>query len=73
MGDLKSINILLTVAIVVACVIKNAAGVQTCSENISQFCECFYYPFFAVRCSHKTLKEYPEFGSIQVNFVTNFL
>lgn len=73
MGDPKLVAIwLLTFSIVAICAVQKSTGIQTCSGNILQFCDCFYYPFLTVRCSHKTLKEYPDFGSIQVNFVTSF-
>lgn len=53
-------------------VIKNAFGIQTCTENIQKNCDCFYYPFFTIKCSHKRLSEYPDFSKIQVIFFFYF-
>lgn len=52
--------------------IQNSNGIESCSEKIRQMCDCVYYPIFTVRCSHKSLSEYPDFNTIQVHFSVIF-
>lgn len=40
--------------------IHNSVEIESCSEHIRQVCDCFYYPLYTVRCTHKNLLEYPN-------------
>lgn len=65
MGDLSSFIILLLCLVVFTFVRSDAFGFESCPDKVRTFCECFY-PFFTIRCSHKLLKDYPDFVGVQV-------
>ncbi|XP_055298039.1 protein artichoke [Sitodiplosis mosellana] len=61
----NSLTISWIVFVLTAFGIHNSIGIELCTEKIRQVCDCFYYPVFSVRCSHKSLSEYPDFNTIQ--------
>lgn len=66
MGVHNPLAILLAILVVSTVGIQQPIGIQACSNNIRQVCDCIYYPILSIRCSHKNLSEYPDFSVIQV-------
>ncbi|XP_031629345.1 insulin-like growth factor-binding protein complex acid labile subunit [Contarinia nasturtii] len=65
MGVHSSLANLLAILVVSTVGLQKPIGIQTCSDDIRQVCDCFYYPILSVRCSHKNLSEYPKLSAIQ--------
>lgn len=66
MGDHSSIAVSIVFLIIVHFQIQMSNGIEPCSDTVRMACDCFYYPTFSIRCSHKSLYEYPDFKSVQV-------
>lgn len=71
MGDHNLKVFPFVLVIVAAFGVNKAFGIEPCSETIRNVCDCLFYPFFTVRCTHKSLYEYPDLKTIQVRMVTN--
>lgn len=67
MGDQKVNIYSLLFFTVIGFQIKAAIGYEPCPATIQSVCDCFLYPFFSVKCTHKNLYEYPDLKTIQVN------
>lgn len=66
MGDHSSLAFSILILIIVHFQIQQSIGLEPCSDTVRMVCDCLHYPTFSVRCSHKSLYEYPDFKSIQV-------
>lgn len=63
----QSLNIISIVLFIVAGFrAQTTVGIETCSETIRKVCDCLFHPVFTIRCSHKSLYDYPDLKTIQV-------
>lgn len=67
MGD-HNLNVFSIILLIVAGFnTRTTFGIEICSETIRTVCDCLFYPVFSVRCSHKSLYDYPDLKTIQVS------
>lgn len=73
MGDHSSVAVSIVFLSIVNFQIQMSNGFEPCSNAVRMVCDCFHFPTLSIRCSHKSLLEYPDFKSVQVWSIVNFL